>query len=249
MTRAISNEMLRQKQSEALSVPLLLRTASDIRVPALPGGEGVDVGDRMQLLRSYVDLMVLRDVIERHGVSNVEALRRLQRHLLSNPAAPFSVSKFHRDLRSQGIAVEEETLHLLLGYLEDAFLVRLVSMHTASERQRTRNARKAYPIDPGLIPVYERAGRENVGRSLEAVILLELERRGYEMGWVRTGEDLEVDFYAEPAPARAVGVVFGLRVAAYEAVGARPQARSCSPLGAGDCQRGHFGTIREPSWV
>lgn len=166
-------------------------------VGGFPEAQGVEVRDRMQLLKGYVDLMVLRDVIERHGVSNVEALRRLQRHLLANPGAPFSVSKFYRDLRSQGVAVAEETLHELLGHLEDAFLVRIVRMHTRSERQQLRNPRKVYPIDPGLIPVYERAGRENRGRSLEAVVLLELERRGYDAGWVRVGEDLEVDFYAE----------------------------------------------------
>ena len=168
-----------------------------LKVGGFPEAQGVEVRDRMQLLKGYVDLMVLRDVIERHGVSNVEALRRLQRHLMANPAASFSVSKFYRDLRSQSVAVAEETLHGLLGHLEDAFLVRLVSMHTPSERQRMRNPRKVYPIDPGLMPVYERAGRENRGRSLETVVLLELERRGYETGWVRVGEDLEVDFYAE----------------------------------------------------
>jgi len=169
-----------------------------LTVGGFPEAQGVEVRDRVQLLRGYVDLMVLRDVIERHGVSNVEALRRLQRHLMANPAAPFSVSKFYRDLRSQGVAVAEETLHGLLGYLEDAFLVRVVSMHTPSERQRMRNPRKIYPIDPGLIPVYERAGRENRGRSLETVVLLELERRGYQTGWVRVHDELEVDFYAEP---------------------------------------------------
>lgn len=141
--------------------------------------------------------MVHRDVSERHHTSNVEALRRLQRQLLANPAGRFSVSKFHRDLKSQGLSVGEETLYHFLSHLEDAFLVRLVSMHTASERQRMRNPRKIYPVDPGLIPVYERSGRENRGRSLETVVLLELERRGYDVGWVRVGDDLEVDFYAE----------------------------------------------------
>lgn len=168
-----------------------------LEVGGFPEAQGVEVRDRVPLLKGYVDLMVLRDVIERHHVSNIEALRRLQRHLMANPAAAFSVSKFHRDLKSQAIAVGEETLHHLLSYLEDAFLVRVVSMHTSSERQRMRNPRKAYPIDPGLIPVYERAGRENRGRSLETIVLLELERRGYEVGWVRVGDDLEVDFYAE----------------------------------------------------
>ena len=109
----------------------------------------------------------------------------------------FSVSKFHRDLKSQGLSVGEETLYQQLDYLEDAFMVRLVHMHTTSERQRLRNPRKVYPIDPGLIPVYERAGREHRDRSLETAVLLELERRGYEAAWVRVGDDLEVDFYAE----------------------------------------------------
>ncbi len=170
---------------------------SYLKVGGFPEAQGVDVRDRMSLLKGYVDLMVLRDVIERHRVSNVEALRRLQRHLMANPGGAFSVSRFHRDLKSQALSVGEETLHHLLSHLEDAFLVRLVSMHTPSERQRMRNPRKVYPVDPGLIPVYERAGRENRGRSLEAAILLELERRGYDVGWVRVGDDLEVDFHAE----------------------------------------------------
>lgn len=42
-------------------------------------------------LQGYVDVAVLRHVIERHGVSNVVALRWLQRHLLGNPPAPFSI--------------------------------------------------------------------------------------------------------------------------------------------------------------
>jgi uncharacterized protein len=180
---------------ERAAVDTALR--SYLHVGGFPEAQAVETRDRMSLLKGYVDLMVLRDVVERHQVSNIEALRRLQRHLLANPAGAFSVSRFHRDLKSQALAVGEETLHHLLSYLEDAFLVRLVSMHTASERQRMRNPRKVYPIDPGLIPVYERAGRENRGRSLETVVLLELERRGYDVGWVRVGDGQEVDFWAE----------------------------------------------------
>lgn len=116
---------------------------------------------------------------------------------MANPAGPFSVSKFHRDLESHGLAIAEETLHNLLNHLEDVFMVRLVSTHTASERQRMRNPRTVYPVDPGLIPVFQRAGRENRGHSLETAVLIELERRSYDVGWVRVGSGLEVDFFAE----------------------------------------------------
>ncbi len=162
-----------------------------------PEAQGAGERDRTTLLRSYVDVALLRDVVERHQVSNFTALRWLLRHLLSSPAAPFSVQKFHDALRSQGIPVAKDTVHAYLGYLEDAFLVRTVSLHTASERQRMVNPRKAYPVDPGLIQVFERSGRANLGQALETAVLIELERRGAAVGYVRTAAGHEVDFYAQ----------------------------------------------------
>jgi len=161
-----------------------------------PEAVGVTGSDRDALLRSYVDVVILRDVIERHAVTNPVALRWMQRHLLANAAAPFSVQKFYDALRSQGIPVGKDTLHAYLGHLEDAFLIRTVALHTASERQRMVNPRKAYPVDPGLIPIYERTGRPNLGHALETAVLIELERRGYQTAYMRTKDGLEVDFLA-----------------------------------------------------
>ena len=160
-----------------------------------PESQGVEMRDRASLLRTYVDVAILRDVIERHSVSNPAALRWLQRHLLGNPAGTFSVQKFCDVLKSQGLPVGKNTLHDYLAYLEDAFLVRTVSLHTASERQRMVNPRKAYPIDPGLIALYERTSRANLGQALETVVLVELERRGCTTDYVRTKEGYEVDFF------------------------------------------------------
>jgi len=162
-----------------------------------PEAQAASERDHAALLRSYVDVALLRDVVERYQVSNFTALRWLVRHLLSSPAAPFSIQKFHDALRSQGIPVAKDTIYAYLGYLEDAFLVRTVSLHTASERQRMVNPRKAYPVDPGLIQVFERSGRANLGQALETVVLLELERRGAEVGYVRTAAGHEVDFHAQ----------------------------------------------------
>jgi len=122
--------------------------------------------------------------------------RRRQRHLLANPAGMFSVQKFYAALKSQGLPVGKNTLHDYLAHLEDAFLVRTVSLHTASERQRMVNPRKAYPIDPGLISLYERTGRANLGHALETTVFLELERRGCQTDYVRTRDGYEVDSLA-----------------------------------------------------
>ncbi len=161
-----------------------------------PEAQDASERDRVSLLRAYVDVVVLRDVVERHAVSNPLALRWLQRQLLSTPAGLFSVGKLFGAMKSQGIAVGKDTLHAYLSHLEDAFLVRTVWMHTASERQRMVNPRKVYPVDPGLIGAYERTGRAQVGHALEATVFLELERRGAAAGYVLTEEGWEVDFYA-----------------------------------------------------
>ncbi len=183
--------------SKALRTELDGQLRHYLTAGGFPEVQGVPLRERRELIRSYVDVAVLRDVIERHAVANPLALRWLQRHLLSSPATPFSVQKFYDALRSQGISTGKDTLHTFLGYLEDSFLIRIVPLHSASERKRMIHPRKVYPVDPGIIPVYERAGRPNLGAALETAILIELERRGGEVSYVRTQEGFEVDFLAQ----------------------------------------------------
>ena len=161
-----------------------------------PEVQAVDVATHHALLRDYVDVAMLRDVMERHGISNVTALRWLVRHLLGNAAGMFSVEKFYAALKSQGLRTSKDSLHEYLAHLEDCFLVRTVSLQTGSERQRMVNPRKAFPVDPGLIPVFDRTGRANLGHALETVVLVELERRRMEVTYVRTPGGYEVDFLA-----------------------------------------------------
>ena len=167
-----------------------------LKTGGFPEAQGTELRDRARLLTGYVDTMVLRDVIERHKVSNPTALRALQRHLLSTPGGSFTVHKFYNFLRSQGVPIGKDTLHAYLDHLQDAFLVRVLDMHSASEKQRLVNPRKVYPVDAGLIPLYEQPGREHRGRALETAVLLELERREYAVAWLRAGDDREVDFFA-----------------------------------------------------
>ena len=58
------------------------------------------------------------------------------------------------------------------------------------------NPRKIYPIDPALIPMFDQSGRANSGHSLETCVMLELERRGAELSYVRNATGSEVDFIA-----------------------------------------------------
>jgi predicted AAA+ superfamily ATPase len=161
-----------------------------------PEAQGLTTGVRIELLQGYVDTVLFRDVVERHRVSQVEALRWIVRQCLRSPAGSFSAHRLYRDLRAQGHGVAKDAVHAMLGHLTDAFLISAVPLATDSERKRNSNPRKIYPADPGLVRAFDASGRSNIGHALETVVLNELERRGAEVGYVKTAEGLEVDFLA-----------------------------------------------------
>ncbi len=160
-----------------------------------PETQGLDAVLRIELLQGYVDTVLFRDVVERHGVTQVAALRWVTRQCLRNPAASFSVHRLYQDLKAQGHGVAKDALHAMVGHLVDAFLISTVPLATESERRRNSNPRKAYPVDPGMIGAFDRSGRANLGHALETVVLHELERRKGEVGYVKTEDGLEVDFH------------------------------------------------------
>ena len=164
-----------------------------------PETQGLDQRSRMELLRTYVDVVLLRDIVERHDISHPQCLRWMVRQLLGNPAGSFSINKFHNDLRSQGVGIGKDTLHEYLDHLEDSFLLRTVHIAADSIRRRQVNPRKVYPVDTGLIALFNRSGKAQTGHALETAVLHELERRGAEVAYVKTASGCEVDFHARMA--------------------------------------------------
>lgn len=105
---------------------------------------------RHSILQEYVDIVILRDVVERHGVGNIVPLRYLIRHLLGAPSTLFNINRFHNDPKSQGIASGKNTMHEYPEYLTDTYLINAVPIHMRSTQRRQVNTRKVYTINTGL---------------------------------------------------------------------------------------------------
>jgi predicted AAA+ superfamily ATPase len=155
---------------------------------------------RRRVLQEYVDVAILRDVIERHTVTQVHALRWLVRRFLANPAGRFTANRLHRDLKSQGFTIGKDAVHALIAHLEDAHLIYTLPLWTPNVAQRLTNPRKAYPVDPALSRTAAFAQPEDVGHRLETFVYLELRRRGLEeLGYFETDAGFEVDFCGRDA--------------------------------------------------
>ena len=169
-----------------------------LRAYLLEGGfpevQQVENAYRIRILQDYLNVVILRDLIERYRISNTVPLRYMIRHIMNAPASFFSVNKFYNDLKSQGIACGKNTLHEYLDYISDAYLFFQVFFHTGSERARMVNPRKVYAIDTGLITACSRNPRPEWGHLLENFVFMEL-RRDYEtIEYYKTASGREVDF-------------------------------------------------------
>lgn len=164
------------------------------RQGGLPELQALSPARRREIAQSYVDAVVLRDVVERHGVGNIEALRSLLYHVLRQPTSKLSVNKLYLDFKSRGLRVAKDDLYAFLRHLTDAYLLFQLPLWTRSEKKRQVNPKKVYVIDNGILDAYHTGITDDNGAFLENLVYLALRRRGFNLGYYETKQGHEVDF-------------------------------------------------------
>jgi predicted AAA+ superfamily ATPase len=160
----------------------------------------LDAEERLQveLLQTYWDTMVLRDVIEAHPDANIPiaVFSHFAQALVARTACPFTVRAIVSGMREAGLSFTAETIYSYLHFLEEAFMVFTVPIFSPSEKVRQRNYHKVYTIDWALAQAVAPADGVDVTRQLENMVYLELRRRGWEVSYYRTRQGWEIDFVA-----------------------------------------------------
>lgn len=164
-------------------------------IGGFPGITHESKSNRTLILQEYVDVVIYRDIIERHQISNASLIKYMILYLLKNTASNFSVNKFYHDLKSQGYTVGRATVYDYLTYIEDAYLAFTVPLYSESIRKTRTNPRKIYAIDPGIYNAVSMQLTKNYGRLFETLIYLDLRRRGDEIYYYLTENRHEIDFF------------------------------------------------------
>lgn len=187
----------RPKTFGALTVSLLRKAVTDyLECGGFPEIQKLDRALRVEVLQGYIDSVLLKDIIERHKISNILVLKHLVRHIMNSPGGPFSVNKFFNTMKSMSIKCTKNSLYEYLDHLTDAFLFYRVPIFSRSEKSRMINPAKIYTIDTGLLNAMTFRNSYNYGPLLETMVFMQLRRGGYEVEYVRTKNGREVDFYA-----------------------------------------------------
>lgn len=159
-----------------------------------PAVQHMSVHDWRATLQGYVDAVILKDIIERHKVTNIAVLKYLTKTLLVNVATPFSVNKFCNDIKSQGYKVTRETIHNYIEFLEDAFLLFKVQTYSESVRAQHTTPYKMYVVDNGLINAFSLKIKDLNNKFLENQVYLDLRRQGKDIYYYNTQNGYEIDF-------------------------------------------------------
>lgn len=185
-----------QRLSKAQRSQLDARLTDYLAQGGFPEAQGLEEGSRLALLRRYIDVMLLRDVLERYNLGQPQVLRWLVQQLLGNAAGSFSIQKLHAELRSHGMSIGRDSLHQMLAHLEDIALVHSLPLATESLRKQQMNPRKIYPVDTGLMALYEPDHKPPLEQALKTVVLHSLLKQGAEVGYFLTENKREIDFHA-----------------------------------------------------
>jgi len=147
---------------------------------------------RLNVLQSYFNTMIYRDIIERYKVSDAVMLKFFIKKIFAGIGKPLSINKIYNDLRSMNYKVSNNYLYEFEEYCKTVFLSVTVPKFNYSEIKQEKADKKAYCIDTGLLSAIEFSISENRGKLLENMVLLEFIKSGYDVFYFK--EKYECDF-------------------------------------------------------
>ena len=150
---------------------------------------------RSKILSDYVNLIIYKDIVERHRIKNLALMKHLVKYCFTNMATAVSTTKLYNDFKSQGFKLGKDTLFEYFSYLGDAFAIFSVPIFRNSVREEQRNPKKIYAVDNGFKSVFDVSLSPDYGRLYENAAFLHLRRKSGEVYYFLQKQ--EVDFYCK----------------------------------------------------
>ncbi len=152
---------------------------------------------KQKTLQEYLDVVIFRDIIERHEIKNPTVIKYMILTMIHNVGKPFAVNKFFNDLKTQGYQIGKDILYEYADYVEDAYLAFPIGIFDKSIRKVQTNPKKLYAIDSGMIRALTLNYESNLGRLFENIVYLDLKRLGCKVSYYLTFDRFEIDFLAQ----------------------------------------------------
>ena len=147
-------------------------------------------------LQDIFNSVVLKDVVKRNNIRDVDLLERIIAYALANVGRSFSATSISKYFKAENRTVAPETILNYLKACEEAYLLYRLKSQDINGKKILKVNEKYYVADHGLREAVIGENLQNIELILENIVALELLRRGYKVCVGRVGTK-EIDFVAE----------------------------------------------------
>lgn len=152
---------------------------------------------KQELLQSYFQTVVQRDIAERHKIDNDMALRTLLKLLLNS--SYITISKLANSLKSMSIPVGKSTIDNYLSYIESSYFMNELYIYNPAVINQLQYPRKVYFVDTGFMTALSTKFSKNMGRLFENIVFHKLSRENETIHYYKDDKGNEVDFVLRQA--------------------------------------------------
>ena len=152
-----------------------------------------DKSNIYQYLSDIYSSILLKDVVAKNNIRDVELLERIILYIFDNIGNTFSAKNVSDFLKSQGRKLSRETVYNYLKALESAYIISSVQRYDVKGKALLETMKKFYLTDLGFRHAKLGYRPNDIAGYLENIIYLELIRRKYTVNIGKLGTK-EIDF-------------------------------------------------------
>lgn len=149
-------------------------------------------------LSSIYDTIILKDVLGRNKLKDIDLLKRVYAFVCGNVGSITSTNRIANYIAKEAKldkAVRPATIGNILEMFENAFIIYRANRYDVKDKEILKSLEKYYLADTGLKNIVAGYNLENYGHSIENIVYLELLRRGYQV-YVGKNDTKVIDFVA-----------------------------------------------------
>ncbi|MBF0101215.1 MAG: ATP-binding protein [Desulfobacterales bacterium] len=147
-------------------------------------------------VKSLLDSIVLRDIVQRYNVRDVYLLEKLIAFTIDSIGSYVSIHSIVNYLKSSGYKTNSETIGSYLSFLKNAYFLHECERYDIKGKKILSGEKKFYLNDHGFNYFLSSSFDFSIGKYLENVIYLHLRRMGYKV-YCGKIKGKEIDFIAE----------------------------------------------------
>lgn len=154
-----------------------------------------DVEPSKMYLKDLYSALVLKDVVKRNNIRDVDLLERIIAYVTTNIGTTFSATNISKYFKNEGRIVSPETVLNYIRACESAYLFYRVKREDIQGKKILSVNEKYYLVDQGLREAIFGGNRKDINLIFENIVYVELLRRGYTITVGKNGTK-EIDFIA-----------------------------------------------------